>query len=202
MRDKKNKDVENIENNLVNNKEKEFIKFIKTNFMDVRKPSKIKQFFKSSQEKNKFEENIRLLKIIDDDIKAITLAKLSAIISKFEGYSQTTFSVTIALTIFLFVLEHTVNIEINTQTTAGPIEYVASFFIALISILILWNSYNMLKDKNNKDIAVYFKTLLEEINNTDVKERKITNITFLEISKKDFTLKEKSLFSKKYIDSK
>lgn len=137
--------LEDIEDGLLNYKEKEFIKFIDKNFMNERYINKYNLI-----------ENQHLLNSIDESIKNHVVAKLDQIIESYGNESHIISNITLSLTVLSLMIKISINDINSTAIIIGIILFV-------ISILIFCQLILTIIKKKRKNTAVYFKTLLNNL---------------------------------------
>lgn len=158
-------EVKDIEKGLLKYKETDFIDFIEKSFLDVDDTNnsilkKVSNFFESDTEecdKTNLKDKIYLLSLVDEKIKSHVIARLNFIISNYEGSSQLSTVITLALTVLLFVIENFADTQQKTM------KFIVALLVIVLAIMLFRLFHLLFRQKSRKDTAVYFKTLLEEI---------------------------------------
>lgn len=136
--------LKELEEGLLKYKEKEFINFIKVNFMD-------EQFINKAT----LTANHYLLNLINESVRNHTVAKLDTIIEDYANDTQLYTNVTFSLTI-LSLMFNVLDGETNSNNYIGVILGI----ILVVSFVLL--AFIIMK-KRNKNVAVYFKSLLNNL---------------------------------------
>lgn len=146
-------EIEKLKMELLKSEESSFINSIKEKFMINKEGSNIEDI----------EANIKVLAEIkiDVSVKSLIIARINSIISSFEGHSLISAVVGLLLTVLSFVIGSISPAEIESIDFGVKITLLV--FSIVLLLLLVCQLHNLLRQKHRKDIAVYFKTLLEEI---------------------------------------